>query len=89
MATRAFKKGRSRGLGKAQFSLNEPTPDPSQEGNRIGAALPIQQFPSWEGSGVGSPDSTATPTCQSANKRIHDGFGTDTGSPTAFNAPVF
>src|SRR6266545_4361986 len=34
------------------LSANPPTPDPSQEGSRRSCAP--QQFPSWEGSGVGS-----------------------------------
>src|SRR5258705_9618971 len=32
--------------------MNQPTPDPSQEGSKIADAP--SQFPSWEGSGVGS-----------------------------------
>ena len=35
----------------SSVSLNKPTPDPSQEGNRTTDAQ--RQFPSWEGSGVG------------------------------------
>ena len=34
------------------LSMNRPTPDPSKEGKRPTRAEP--QFPSWEGSGVGS-----------------------------------
>ena len=34
------------------LSMNQPTPDPSQEGSRRASAL--CEFPSWEGLGVGS-----------------------------------
>jgi len=35
--------------------MNQPTPDPSKEGSKTADAR--RQFPSWEGSGVGSwPD---------------------------------
>ena len=34
------------------LSMNQPTPDPSQEGSRRSSAS--FQFPSWEGLGVGS-----------------------------------
>jgi len=33
-------------------ATNQPTPNPSQEGSKVAEARP--QFPSWEGSGVGS-----------------------------------
>ena len=32
----------------------EPTPNPSEEGS--GSASAREQFPSWEGSGVGRPE---------------------------------
>ena len=40
-----------RQIGAIEF-YDQPTPDPSQEGKRSARAR--AQFPSWEGSGVGS-----------------------------------
>ena len=43
---------RPRQFFEPALSMNRPTPDPSQEGSRPSSAS--RQFPSWEGSGVGS-----------------------------------
>src|SRR2546425_11630955 len=37
---------------RSDFYMNQPTPDPSQEGSRQSSVS--CQLPSWEGSGVGS-----------------------------------
>ena len=42
----------SAGIQRRGLSMNRPTPDPSQEGSsRLSVS---EQFPSWEGLGVGS-----------------------------------
>ncbi len=39
-------------LWRSKISMNQPTPAPSKEGSKTADAR--RQFPSWEGSGVGS-----------------------------------
>src|SRR5437867_3915769 len=51
-AMESGERARLRAVVLVHLSVNRPTPDPSQEGNKHSSASTL--FPSWEGLGVGS-----------------------------------